>query len=59
MGLKLKPAKCRSFSIKSGSPAKIAFKIDSEDIPSIADEKQQFLGCKLFLVARHPNAMST
>ena len=48
MGLKIKPSKCRSFSLKSGSPSKIYFKIEENVIPSIADEEQKFLGRLLF-----------
>ena len=48
MGMKLKPSKCRSFSIKSGKPSIINFKIGDNLIPSIYHEEQKFLGKVLF-----------
>ena len=37
MGLKLKPTKCRSFSLSAGKPKAIHFKIEDFAVPSIAD----------------------
>ena len=34
-GMRLKPAKCRSFSIRSGVPSKINFTIGETEIPKI------------------------
>ena len=48
MGMKLKPSKCRSFSIQSGSSANIPFYIGDTRIPSISEEEQKFLGKLLF-----------
>ena len=44
MGMKLKPSKCRSFSLTSGKPEAIKFKIGEHEVPSIRDEEQKFLG---------------
>ena len=49
MGMKLKPSKCRTFSLKSGKPLKTYFHIADKEIPSIADEEQKFLGKVVFL----------
>ena len=51
MGMKLKPSKCRSFSLRSGKPEAIHFNIGESVIPSIRDEEQKFLGKLLFLDA--------
>jgi hypothetical protein len=48
MGLKLKPSKCRTFSISSGSPSNTSFFIDENRIPTIQEEEQKFLGKLLF-----------
>ena len=48
MGMLLKPSKCRSFTIKSGSPEIVHFKIEDYEVPSIAEEEQKFLGRVLF-----------
>ncbi len=48
MGMKLKPSKCRSFSISAGKAQDIPFHIGHNRIPSIRDEEQKFLGCLLF-----------
>ncbi len=46
MGVRLKPAKCRSFSIRSGVPSRINFTIGlgETEIPNIFQEEQKFLG---------------
>ena len=46
MGMKMKPTKCRSFSISAGKPTNIPFKLGDFVIPSVADEEQKFLGKK-------------
>ena len=46
--MKLKPSKCRSFSLRSGKPEAIHFNIGESVIPSIRDEEQKFLGKLLF-----------
>ena len=46
--MRLKPAKCRSFSIRSGVPSRINFTIDGTEIPNIFQEEQKFLGKLLF-----------
>ena len=48
MSMKLKPSKCRSFSLSSGKPVNIPFHIDDTLVPSIQDEEQKFLGKLLF-----------
>ena len=48
MGMKIKPSKCRSFSIKSGLPDIVNFDIEGYQVPSIANEEQKFLGRVLF-----------
>jgi hypothetical protein len=48
MGMKIKPSKCRSFSIRSGKPSKVNFSIEGNNVPSIQDEEQKFLGRVLF-----------
>ena len=45
MGMKLKPVKCRSFSISGGVSKDIPFHIGNSRVPSIRDEEQNFLGC--------------
>ena len=52
MGMKLKPSKCRSFSLKGGKPAKEIFSINEHPVPSIADEEQKFLGRVLFYTGK-------
>ena len=44
MGLRLKPSKCRSFSIRKGKPEILNFKIEGNSVPSISEEEQKFLG---------------
>ena len=48
MGMKLKPSKCRSLSIRSGISSKTSFHIGDNQIPCICDEEQTFLGKLLF-----------
>ena len=48
MGMRLKPSKCRHFSVSSGQPKDIPFHIGHTRIPSIRDEDQKFLGRLLF-----------
>ena len=45
--MRLKPAKCRLFSIISGVPSRINFTIGETEIPNIFQE-QKFLGKLLF-----------
>ena len=44
MGMKLKPSKCRSFSISSGKAQSIPFYIGENRVSSVKDEEQKFLG---------------
>ena len=46
--MKLKPSKCRSFSLKSGRSSIVHFKIGDNIVPSIAEEEQKFLGKVIF-----------
>ena len=48
MGMKVKPSKCRSFSIPSGKPSNVHFLIEGNIVPSIQEEEQKFLGRVLF-----------
>ena len=50
MGMRLKPAKCRSFSIRSGVPSRINFTISETEIPNIFQEEQKFLANFYFLL---------
>ena len=50
--MKLKPSKCRSFSIQGGKPGKINFYMGDKIVPSIADEEQKFLGKLLFFTGK-------
>ena len=44
MSLKLKPEKCRSLSLSSGSPSSILFQIDGVDVSTIENDSHKFLG---------------
>ena len=48
MGMKIKPSKCRSFSLSSVRPSVVPFDFEGYNVPSIADEEQKFLGRVLF-----------
>lgn len=48
MGMKLKPSKCRSFSLLSGSPSVIPIHIRGSPVASIRHEEKKFLGKLLF-----------
>ena len=48
MGMKLKPTKCRGFSLCAGKPKAEIFHIGDKNVPSIRDEEQKFLGKLLF-----------
>ena len=48
MGLSLKPAKCRSLSICSGTPLDITFHIGNTDIESLKMGAHKFLGSQIF-----------
>ena len=48
--MRSKPAKCRSFSIRSGVPSRINFTIGETEIPNTFQEEQKFLGKLLLLV---------
>ena len=58
MGLCLKPAKCRSFSLSSGRPDKIIFTIGDSLVPSIADEDQYYLGAKVFFLGKESEVLT-
>ena len=44
MGMRLKPAKWRSFCIRSGVPSRINFTIGETEIPNLFHKEQKFLG---------------
>ena len=48
MGMRLKPSKCRSFSLSGGKPTPVHYKIGEDIVPTIAEEEQKFLGKLLF-----------
>ena len=48
MGMKLKPKKCTSFFLSAGRPQVIPFHIGDNNIASIKDQEQKFLGKLLF-----------
>ena len=48
MGMRLKPGKCRTFSISHGCAKDVPFYIGDFKIPSIKEEDQKFLGKLLF-----------
>jgi len=58
MGLKVKPAKCRSFSICAGKPTSIIFNIDSHQVPSIETDEQKFLGQKIFFTDKEKDRLA-
>ena len=55
--MRLKPAKCRSFSIRSGVPSRINFTIGGTEIPNIFQEEQKFLGKLLFPTGKLSDAL--
>ena len=59
MGMRLKPSKCRTFSISSGSPSSTtSFFIGQDKIPTIAEEEQKFLGKVLFFTGKSEETFS-
>ena len=48
MGMKLKPIKCRSFSLAGGRPKVVPFNIGGTPVASIRDEEQKFFNKVLF-----------
>jgi len=58
MNLMLAPNKCRSFSISTGKPDVVNFKIGLENIPSIKSEEQKFLGRLLFFNGKGKETLS-
>jgi len=52
MGMMLKPSKCRSFSLKSGSPSVVSFFIGETRISSVSEEEQKFLGKVIFYLGK-------
>ena len=48
IGLKLKPSKCRSFSIQKGTPTIVNFNIGEHLVPSVQEAEQKFLGKLVF-----------
>ena len=58
MGMRLKPVKCRSFSIQQGKPTVIHFNIGDSVIPSIHEEEQKFLGKVIFFSGKSSETFS-
>ena len=46
--MKIKPSKCRSFTISRGKPNIVHYDIEGYKVPSISEEDQKFLGRLLF-----------
>ena len=44
MGLKLKPSKCRTFSIVSGKPSPVIFSLNGSPLETIENDPHKFLG---------------
>ena len=58
MGMKLKPSKCRSFSVTGGKACEVPFYIGDYAIPSIKNEEQKFLGKLLFYTGKQEETFS-
>ena len=58
MGMKLKPSKCRSFSVTGGKACDVPFYIGDYTIPSIKNEEQKFLGKILFFTGKQEETFS-
>ena len=58
MGMKLKPKKCTSFSLSAGHPQVIPFHIGDNNIASIKDQEQKFLGKLLFFKGKSEETFS-
>ena len=58
MGMALKPSKCRTFSIISGTPKQTFFHIDHTEISSIAVEEKKVLGKVVFFSGKSKEALS-
>jgi len=56
MEMRLKPEKCRSFSIRSSVPSRINFTIGETEIPNMFQEEQKFLGKLLFPTGKFGDA---
>ena len=48
MGMRLKPSKCRSFSLKSGKPTQVLFQLDGKNILTLFEDEQKYLGKLIF-----------
>ena len=57
MGMSLKPAKCRSFSLVKGKPTVVDFHIGDNLVPSILHEEQKFLGKVQFFHGKSQNTL--
>ena len=58
LGMKLKPSKCRSFSLVAGAPKDLNFDISGTPIPTIFHEEQKFLGKMLFPLGKSKDTFS-
>ena len=58
MGMKLKPSKCRSFSICSGKAKNVSFHIDDNQIPSICKDDQKVLEKLLFYSGKSKDTLT-
>ena len=43
MCMRLKPSKCRTFSLKSGKPTNVSFHLDGKNIPTVFQDDQKYL----------------
>ena len=58
MGMKLKPSKCRSFSLSRGSSKVVDFFIGESRVPSISEEEQKFLGRVIFFTGKSSETLT-
>ena len=56
--MKLKPSKCRSFSLARGSPKKVSYFIGEDKVPSIAEQEQKFLGKIIFYTGKSKETLN-
>ena len=57
MGMRLKPSKCRAFSVSAGKSKNIPFFIGDSPIPSTEDEIQKFLGKVILFTGKQSDTL--
>jgi hypothetical protein len=58
MGMKIKPSKCRTYSLCSGRHTVVPFHIGGSPVASIRDEEQKFLGKVIFFTGKSEETFS-